>query len=186
VAQRGKPKADPETGTLVFRHSILFRGFSLFAALGIPLAITVLVIFNPPKKPGEVGAVFGLYGLFAVLGAPLLWESMRFSLTVSPQGLDCRPPWRGRRFLPWEEVAEVSYSGMNSWFVIRAKDGWKFRLHILVPGLAQFLEQCERYLPPQALEKAEAGYGRVGRPFPKSKLQPSIWDEVARQKGTRP
>jgi hypothetical protein len=167
VAQRGRPAADPETGRLLFRHSILFRGFALFAAFGIPLGITVLLLFNPPKKQSEVWAVLGLYVGFAVLSAPLLWESLRFALTVGPEGLDCRSPWRGRRFLPWEEVKEVSYSGMNSWFIIRATDGWKFRVSILVPGLSQFLARCEQHLPPEALEGAEAGYARVGRPFPR-------------------
>jgi hypothetical protein len=126
----------------------------------------VLVLFNPPKKEGDVYAVAFLYGLFGVLSAPLLWEALRFALVVSPEGLDCRSPWRGRRFLAWDEVAEVSFSAMNSWFVVRGADGWKFRVSVLVPGLNAFLEQCEKHLPPEALAKAEPGYLRVGRPFP--------------------
>jgi hypothetical protein len=169
AARRGQPQADPETGTLVFRHSILFRGFALFAGFGVPLAITLLVILYPPKDRGDFLAVLGLYGLFFGLSAPLLWEGMRYALTVSPQGLDCRSPWRGGRFLTWDEVQDISYSTLSSWFIIRARDGWKFRAPILVPGLARFLEQCERYLPPAALRKAEAGYSMVGRPFPGAK-----------------
>ena len=165
AARRGRPAEGPGA-TLVFRHGLLLRGFSLFAAFGIPLGITVLVLFNPPKQDGDVTAILCLYGLFAVLSAPLLWESMRFSLAVTPEGLDCRSPWRGHRFLAWHEVKEVSFNPTNSWFVIRAHDGWKFRPSILVPGLARFLEQCERHLPLSALANAVEGYRRVGRPFP--------------------
>jgi hypothetical protein len=165
VAQRGKPAVAAD-GTLIFRHSWLFRGFALFAGLGIPLTITVLVVFNPPQKPGDVYAILGLYGLFILLSAPLLWESWRFAVYVSPKGIECRSPWRPGRFLPWRDIEEVSFSPMNSWFVIRSTDGWKFRVHLMVPGLSQFLEQCEQHLPAGALDGAEVGYLRVGRRFP--------------------
>src|SRR4051794_17696927 len=91
AAQRGKPTADPSTGFLVFRHNIFLRGFALFAAFGIPIGIPALVIAKPPKTQGDSLVIFGIYALFAVLSAPLLWESMRFALVVSPEGLDCRP-----------------------------------------------------------------------------------------------
>jgi hypothetical protein len=170
AAQRGRPVEGPG-GTLVFRHGLLLRGFAMVMAFGIPLGITILVLFNPPKKEGDLTAIVCLYALFGVLSAPLLWEAMRFSLTVSPEGLDCRSPWRGHRFLPWEEVKEVSYNATNSWFVIRARDGWKFRPSILVPGLAKFLEACERRLPLSALANAEEGYRRVRRPFPREEIE---------------
>lgn len=166
TAQRGKPTVDPKTGVLLFRHSILFRGFALFAAFGIPLGITILVIFMPPEKEGDTEIILGLYAFFAFLSAPLLWESMRFALFISPKGLDCRSPWRRKRFLPWNEVNALSYSVLNSWFVIRASDNWKFRVSILVPGLSKFLAQCEQHLPTTALAGAKLGYARVGRQFP--------------------
>ena len=63
-------------------------------------------LFYPPKNGDDVTAILCLYGLFAALSAPLLWEAMRFSLAVTPAGLDCRSPWRGHRFLAWDEVKE--------------------------------------------------------------------------------
>jgi hypothetical protein len=171
AAQRGKPAVAAD-GTLIFRHSWLFRGFALFGGIGIPLAITVLVIFNPPKKPGDGYAILGLYGLFILLSAPLLWESWRFAVYVSPQGIECRSPWRPGRFLPWSDIEEVSFQTTNTWFVIRSKDDWKFRIHLMVPGLSQFLEQCEQHLPSSALEGAEVGYIRVGRRFPQDDDEP--------------
>lgn len=169
LAQRGQPRADPHAGTLVFSHGLLVRGLAVVLAFGVPLGITAVVVLLPPDDPVAYWPIFGLYGLFLLVGATLLWEAMRYALTASSQGLDCRSPWRGGRFLTWDEIQEVSYSTLSSWFVIQAKDSWKFRVSILVPGLSQFLEQCERYLPPSALRKAETGYGIVRRPFPKSR-----------------
>ncbi len=40
AARRGQPVADPITGLPVLRHNFLLRGFSLFAAFGIPIGTT--------------------------------------------------------------------------------------------------------------------------------------------------
>jgi hypothetical protein len=181
AAQVGRPAPGPEPGDLLFRHGPLLRGFSLFAAFGVPLAVTVLVFFKPPKDDGDVWAIIGIYSLFGVISAPLLWESMRFALVVSPEGLDCCSPWRRGRFLAWDEVQDVSYSATSSWFVIQATDGWKFRVPILVPGLTHFLEACERHLPVAALTGAFGGYMRVRRPFP-SQHQIDLPDDDVRSR----
>jgi hypothetical protein len=109
AARRGRPVVDPTTGLLLFRHGLLLRGFSIFAAFGIPIAITALVIASPPK-PHEYGAVIFLYALFAGLSVPLLWESLRFAVIVGPDGIDGRSPWRGQVFMGWEDIEEVSYN----------------------------------------------------------------------------
>jgi hypothetical protein len=166
VAQRGRPKLDAETGVVWFRHSAIFRGFALLLGFGVPLAITALIVFKPPKNRADVFAVIGVYGMFALLGGPLLWEALRFALGISKDGLDCRSPWRASRFVPWNRVERLSYSSMNSWFVIHTKDRWNFHVSILVPGLAIFLTRCEQHLSLANLAKAKPGYSLVGRPFP--------------------
>src|SRR4051812_408729 len=88
AAQRGKPIALPGTNFLLFRYSIFFRGFSLFAAFGIPIGITALVIAEPPTKQEDYVAMLSLYAMFGAISAPLLWESMRFAVVVGPEGLD--------------------------------------------------------------------------------------------------
>jgi hypothetical protein len=166
VAQRGRPKLDAETGVVWFRHSAIFRGFALLIGLGVPLAITALIVFKPPKNRADVLAIIGLFGLFGLLGGPLLWEAIRFALGVSKDGLDCRSPWRPGRFVPWNRVEKLSYSTMNSWFVIHTKDRWSFHVSIFVPGLSVFLIRCEQHLSIANLVKAKPGYSQVGRPFP--------------------
>ncbi|VTR96740.1 hypothetical protein [Tuwongella immobilis] len=169
AAQRGKPTTDRSTGFLVFRHHILLRLFSLVAAFGIPLVLTALVIANPPENQSDTIAILGIYAMFGVLSAPLLWESMRFALVVSPEGLDCHSPWRGQQFIRWEEVEQVSYSSLLGWFVIRADGGRKFRVSAMIPGLNAFLEACEQRVSPAQLSRAKAGYTLLGRPFREEK-----------------
>jgi hypothetical protein len=167
ASRRGKPLRDAYTNAMVFRHGILIRGFALLGTFGAPSAITLIGIFRPPPpQPGDFWAVCFLYALFPAISAPLLWESMRFAMKVSPEGLDCRSPWRGTRFLAWDDIKEISYSQAWSWFVVRAVDGWKFRVPLLIPGLGHWLEQCERYLPESALARAKTGYEVLGRQFP--------------------
>ena len=102
--------------------------------------------------------------------APMLWAVKRFALTVSLDGLECRPPWKPGRFLRWEEVESVSYSEqgffLSPHFTIGARDKWKFRVPIDVPGLSEFLAQCEQHLPAESLVNSELGYFRLNRPFP--------------------
>jgi Bacterial PH domain len=172
AAQRGRPTADPASGRLVFRHSGVFRGFALFAAFGIPLGITVLVLFHPPKNDGDLIAIGFIYGLFAVLSFPLLWETMLYSVAVSDAGIDARSPWRGRRAFAWDEIEQVTWSNFSGSFVFRSTDGRTISVRGLTAGVSEFLGACERHLPLEVLEGAQPGYGRIGRVFPRAHYRP--------------
>jgi hypothetical protein len=80
---------------MVLRYNPFLQGFAIFTTFGIPLAITAPLFKIPLKTASDVKALFALYALFVGIGATLLWETMRFALAVSPEGLDCRSPWRG-------------------------------------------------------------------------------------------
>jgi hypothetical protein len=172
AAKRGRPSADERRGVLLFRHSAIFRGFALVTAGGIPMVLTVLVFVFPPKDEGDVGAIVGVHVLVIALTWPLLWEALRFGVMLSPEGLDCRSPWRGSRFLRWEEVRAISWSDMGSWFIIHARDGYRFRVPSLAAGLDRFLACCEEHLRPDQLEPALTGYVRVGRKMPAAEPPP--------------
>ena len=164
-----RPQPDPATTLLVLRHSWWLKGFALFAAFGIPLAITVLVYFQPPQDDGDLGAILGLYTGFALLSGPLLWESLRYALIVSDEGLECRSPWKGTAFLHWDEIDAITYGRQNSWFIIRATDGYKFRISFMVPGISRFLAECERHLPPTALMEAYQAFEVLNWSLPSKK-----------------
>jgi len=165
AAQSGSAPAKSESGLLVFRHSAVFRRLTYLLAIGVTGLIAVGVVLKPPK-PSEYGIVLGVFGMFFLLIAPMIWEATRFSIAAGPEGLDCRSPWRGRQFFQWGEVKKISYSGLMGWFVIRAERGGSFRVSLLVPALNSFFEACERELPPEKLAPAKAGYALLGRKLP--------------------
>jgi hypothetical protein len=180
-AARGRRvAADERLGELLLRHPLVLRIFAVVIGVGVPVGILVLSIVFPPKDEGEMGAIFGVHALFAALSAPLLLESFRFALVLTPEGLDCRSPWRGRRFVPWPEVESITYSNAGSWFLIQAQDGYRFRLPLVTGRLDRFLERCEEHLRPDQLAGAKEGYRRLGRPIPKLRTGPvdlSKWNE---------
>lgn len=165
AARRGAPAATADGG-LVFRHSAVFRWLALAMAVIPPAGVTALLFVVPIKDAGDVWAIVGLYGLCLVLGFPLLWETQRYALVVTPEGLDCHSPWRGRFYIAWADVERLSYSGVNSWFVIHAATGQRFRVSVFVAGVGDFLAECERHLPPARLFQALPGYRFIGRAFP--------------------
>jgi hypothetical protein len=160
-------RADPEVGaggTILFRYGLLPPGLCLLLPFGMPLVFVAIGLARPDKVGVGPGLAVGV--AFCLMASPFWWETSRYAMVVSPDGIDCRSPWRGRQFVRWDEVEEVRYSSISSWFVLRPRGHRTFRIPTLVSGLSAFLEECERHLPPEALRRARAGYGEVGRPFP--------------------
>ena len=166
AAKRGQPSASRSTGLLVYRYPEAMQMLAVVLAIVPPMLVTALLVAMPPKSAEDYKAVFSLYALGAVVAGPLLWEAVRFSMAVGPDGIEGRSPWRGRQAIPWAEVAGVSYNPILGYFVVRAQDGRKFRVSPLVGGLNAFLETCERYLPVEKLRRAKGGYNTLGRPVP--------------------
>ena len=165
AAQRGRPAEDAERGRLVFRHSLAFRILALVLLLGPLAGISVLLAFKPPTKEGDTVAVVFLYALFTGLGVPLCNEALRWCLAMDDDGLTCWSPWRGKGYIAWKELREVAWTGSGSYFILKSRGFW-FRASPLVPGLSRLLEECEKRLPPQAMEPAYAGYTAIARQIP--------------------
>jgi Bacterial PH domain len=168
---RSQPTVEPKTGFLVFRYHVLARGFVAVFAVGAPIAITALAIAKPPQDQDDYLALFGLFALSAALIVPMLWETMRFVLVVSPEGLDCRSPWRGRQFIRWDEVERMSHNSALSWYVIRAVGGRTIRVSTAVSGMRSFLLECLQQLPPDKLRWAKAVHTQPARPLPDEQKQ---------------
>jgi hypothetical protein len=165
----GRAHVSPETGAIHIRYGP-FQRFFTYVAVGIILVGQGLSWLRPiPKEQSLAEArrerlpdtLFGI-----VSSAFLLWGVNRRSLVITDEGLDCRSPWGRRRFVPWGDVTAISYSRNLSRFLVETKDGWKFRLSRMLPGLDRFLAECERHLPADALTPASDGYRSLKRPFP--------------------
>jgi hypothetical protein len=139
----------------------------VWALFLVPLTgITVLLMFNPPKDPGDEIAIVFLYLLFSGISLPLLWEMTWWRLEVTDEGLACRSPWRGSWTIPWDDVKRLGWSQTAMWFIVEAKRGWWFRFSYLIAGRDRLLAELERRLMPEQMEGAEAGYLYIRRPFP--------------------
>ncbi len=163
LARTGQPRE--EAGRLVFRYGLPLRILAALLLFGPLIGITVLVMFKPPVKEGDLYAILGLYALFGGLGLPLFWEMWVFSLVVDDDGLTCHSPWRGQFYIAWGEVRELVWAAMGSYFIIKGKDRW-FRVSQMTSGLSRMLEEFEKHLPPEKLRAARQGYGVAGRAFP--------------------
>lgn len=170
TARRGRPATDPATGALTFRHGTPLRWFAVFALFGAETLFGVWAVVYPPQSPRTAVPLAVGAAALGLAGALLCWEAYRFAVTTSPEGLDCRSPWRGRRVVPWEGIVRVEFSAANAWFAVRFADGRSFRVPAVVPGVGRFLEECERHLKPDQLRPAKGGYPLVGRKWP---YQPS-------------
>lgn len=164
-ARQGRPRPLPGDRTLLLRHNTLFRWLALLAAVVLPILLTALLYLYPPKRP-EVPYLVAAYLILALVTLPLVWEAGRYYLRVTPDGLECRSPWRGGRSLAWADVEAVNYSGVNAWFEFVGREGDRLRVHSFVAGLNDLLRVVEAEVPAAALKGARAGYARVGRPFP--------------------
>jgi len=166
AAIRGRPKVDPQGGILLFRYSTASRGVAILLALCFALILFVAPFRIPVKDESDAEAMIGMVVVSVALAGPLLWETMCFSVIVSPEGLDCRSPWRGKSFISWRDVEDVSYGAICKWFIIRTTDGRTFRVPFWVSGISEFLAKCEYHLGPSILRRAKTAYQEIGRRFP--------------------
>ncbi len=180
AAHHGQPTGGDRV--LVLRHNSLFRWLALLAALVLPVGLTALLRFYPPTRP-EVPYLVAAYIVLGLVTLPLVWESSRYYLRVTPTGLECRSPWRGVRTLAWDDVESVVWSAVNAWFEFVGRDGDRIRVHAFVTGLNDLLQAAEAEVLPMALKGARAGYTRVGRPFPHLPDEPVLEARQPRRVG---
>jgi hypothetical protein len=143
------PRAIERRGeSITLRYTRSLRWFALFSACGMPLLITVILIGNPPKEPGDEWCIAGSYALFGVLCGYLLLETVGFAVTITDKGLECRSGWRRRRFVPWEEVTGLVPSEIMKNLVLRTRNGYRFRIPSqCIPGSKYFLDAMEAHRP---------------------------------------
>jgi len=160
-----RPAANPGSLLSVFRYRLLPRLFTVVGSVFFLAAVTFLILLVPPLR--EEPLFFGLlYLLVILICTPLLWETAWFYVAIDDSGITYRSAWSGLHSFGWDEISELSYSNFNMWFVLRAENGTRIRVPILVANLKEFLHRVESHLPVDALRQARKGYEKVGRPFP--------------------
>lgn len=163
---RAAPPERIDGDTITFRHGKLMRSFAVLVFFGVPLGMGLMVIAYPPRSNLTISLSAAVAVLFGIAGFLLTWEAFQYRLTIAPSGLDCRSPWKGRFQHTWEQVTAVGYSRLNAWFILTFGSNGSFCVPVLVPGVARFLEECEKRLKPETFANAKAGYRAVGRKWP--------------------
>ncbi len=86
----------------------------------------------------------------ASLGASGLLEVLLVRVVADEDGLSSFTPWRGRRFMAWNDVADVTFSPLTDLFTIRARDRSVIRVNRQLAGIRELYEELQRRLPASA------------------------------------
>ena len=129
------------------RHPALLRWISIAAVFGGTTGFALAGAIAPSPDPVLAGLNVAGVMILGTCGMALLWESFRWSLTVTPQGLECNSPWKPRRMANWGDVTSVTYSRLHHWHVLRFADGGSFRVPAVVPGVSRLLDVCKTKVP---------------------------------------
>ncbi len=143
-ARRSAP-VDQQTGDLLLATTrwVMLLGW-IAIAIGAVIGIGIATSEN-----GNLWAGVAFGGFFVIAGGALVLEgSVR--LRVRPDGFDSWSPWRGARSMRWEDIATVTFSRINKWFVITDRDGKKVRVSIFMRGLPDFADTLELNVGPVA------------------------------------
>lgn len=163
---RAAPPYRTEGTTITFRHGKLLRAFAVLAFFGAPMLLGLWIVLFPPRSDFTRLPIILAAAVLGIMGLLLIWEAFQFQLTISPQGLECHSPWKGRSTHSWEQLMAVAYSRWNAWFVLTFQGGRVFHVSSLIPGVGRFLEACEQHLKPEQMTGSEAGYRWLRRKRP--------------------
>ena len=155
-ARNGRPRAQGNSGDLVFNYGWAVRIVAMSLVVGI-FAIGGLATYeHPAKNATELSLLCVVFGFFLIPVGTLLWEAMRFSIVVSGDGLHFRSAWRRGFFVAWPEITEVFYDPAMWWFVIRSSQGQTIHVSRYVAGIGKFVGEVTRRLQPSGLREPNA------------------------------
>jgi hypothetical protein len=162
VAVFNRPRSGPQT--VVFGHHWAAR---LLALIFGPLLSIFFAVGTAIESPGpnETPIIAAIWAGTSVIIGLMYWETIRFAFALTPEGIDYVSPWRGRWFIPWSAVKELSYTRFPGMFLVRSDVGTA-RFGLLVPKVGKLVEAVEQRLPVEQLKGAIDGYSAIGRYFP--------------------
>lgn len=131
---RSKPVIDPATGARVFRYA---RGSKALALISLILpgfmGAGAFILYREGESDYWVWFIIGL--IFAALSGGALLECFVARLVVTGEGIKSVSPWRGKRFLRWDEIESIRYSNSSQTYVITGTSRKKIRV---LQGLDRF------------------------------------------------
>jgi hypothetical protein len=157
LALRGPALAAP-AGGVVLRYRSFLRVFAWVVALGIPALVIFLMVRVPVRDTADPWWAGALMLGFGVLDGLLLLETERTEVALSEQGIKGVSPWRGQREFSWGQVGEVSFSGLNRWFVVRDLHGSAIRVSLFMDDVRRFVAEVKKHVPADKYVRAQRGF----------------------------
>ena len=156
-AKRGRPGVDRESGHLTFQHGVGARLFAILLVVTVAAASLLAASKLRMKSPFAVREL-SVEAILFFIALLYLWRVTRFSIVVSPEGLDFRSPWRRGFFVAWQDIEEVHWSWSELGLVIRSCHGRKINVPHGIAGFRCFLGEVEGHLGASGLDKPYGGY----------------------------
>lgn len=143
-----------ETGDVVLEYHPMFKLFGIGSAVaGVGMGLLMVAVI-PIRDVTEAFMAAGLVGFFALAGVLLALE-MRVRVELTDDGIRTRTPWRGERFIRWDEVSGVTFSSSMNWFVVAARRGEIIRVSAMLRGAPVFARTLLCQVPADKLTKAK-------------------------------
>ena len=117
-----------------------FRGFAcVLTAFAVGAALVALFL-NPSDRPW----MLGIAGIFALLAAFLLPHAYCTRFAFGTAGIRALSPWRKVIVVPWEKIANVTYSPGESSYVVVTEERTELKLHAYMSGVPDLLAEMQR------------------------------------------
>ncbi len=166
-ARNGRPRAQGDSGDLVFNYGWAVRIIAISLAVVISAVGGLLTYEHPAKNGTELCLLCAEFGFVLTILGPVVWEVTRFAIVVSGDGLHFRSAWRPGFFVAWPEITEVFYDPALWWFVIRSSQGQTIYVSRHLAGIGEFLGEVTRRLQPSGVREPNApGFVRFKRRLP--------------------
>jgi hypothetical protein len=140
-ARSTRAEHDLRSGTHVAAYPTAVRAFAWsLLVIGIGVAGVVAAIKAARQEPSMVVVTV----LFLVLTAYMVAEFTMVRAEWDDAELNFASPWGSARRLRWTDIVHIEYSASARWFIVRARDGTKIRLHYFLGGLHDLLTEMKQ------------------------------------------
>jgi hypothetical protein len=168
-AARHEPKNEPGVGMVLYHGMPMYLlSFCCFAASIFIIILSLFVV--PSNTPGN-GPIYSVIALsiFIVPAFYSLFEAVSSRVVVNENEISVKTFWsKNPKVIRWNEIYEVSYSGLWSSLIIQKNDGKKLKFLGYFYGIRYLAECFENHLNPNVYNKA-AGF--IIQVYESSKLE---------------
>src|SRR5262245_13483565 len=160
----GPRKVDAPNVLHVLRYGAMLRTLALVLALLPPMIMTYVIATFPLRNEKALYVAGCSFLAVCLIGGVLLIEVARGQVWISEDKVWRISPWSRQPIeIAWSEVEQVSYSSVNSWFLVRGA-GKTARVSTYLIGIGEFVRAARRKLTLDRYGAAAAAFNSVSGP----------------------